>query len=136
MGKSMVAQLNDILDDIHTVLQDDYEGAAKEISRECVQRLKAVKWKTSTGKNYSATWTLKRDKHSGGHLGTWIVHNSKNYQLTHLLENGHVIINKYGKQQRRNGGGDSTGSHKHIEPVYLWAQDELVHQIEMKLERM
>ena len=136
MGKSMVAQLNDILDDIHTVLQDDYEGAAKEISRECVQRLKAVKWKTSTGKNYSATWTLKRDKHSGGYLGTWIVHNSKNYQLTHLLENGHVIKNKYGKQQRRNGGGDSTDSHKHIEPVYLWAQDELVHQIEMKLERM
>ena len=136
MAKSMVAQINDILDDIHTVLQDDYEGAAKEISQECVQRLKAVKWKTSTGKNYSATWTLKRDKHSGGHLGTWIVHNSKNYQLTHLLENGHVIKNKYGKQQRRNGGGDSTDSHKHIEPVYEWAQQELVHQIEMKLGRM
>ena len=52
MAKSMVAQINDILDDIHTVLQDDYEGAAKEISRECVQRLKAVKWKTNTGKNF------------------------------------------------------------------------------------
>lgn len=136
MAKSMVAQINDILDDIHTVLQDDYEGAAKEISRECVQRLKAVKWKTNTGKNYSATWTSKRDKHSGGHLGTWIVHNSKNYQLTHLLENGHVIKNKLGIQKRRNGGGTSTDAHKHIEPVYLWAQDELVHQIEMKLERM
>ena len=136
MAKSMVAQLNDILDDIHTVLQDDYEGAAKEISRECVQRLKAVPWKTSTGKRYSATWTLKRDKKSGGHLGTWIVHNSKNYQLTHLLENGHIIKNKYGVQQRRNGGGNETDAHKHIEPVYLWAQDELVHQIEMKLQRM
>ena len=110
MAKSMVAQINDILDDIHTVLQDDYEGAAKEISRECVQRLKAVKWKTNTGKNYSATWTLKRDKHSGGHLGTWIVHNSKNYQLTHLLENGHVIRNKKGTYGR-------TKPIKHIAPA-------------------
>ena len=129
MGKSMVAQINDILDDIHTVLQDDYEGAAKEISQECVQRLKAVKWKTNTGKRYSATWTLKRDKHSGGHLGTWIVHNSKNYQLMHLLENGHIVVNKHGVVGRAS-------AHKHIEPVYEWAQEELVHQIEMKLERM
>ncbi len=129
-SKSMVAQLNDILDDIHTVLQDDYEGAAKEISQECVQRLKAVKWKTSTGKNYSATWTLKRDKRSGGHLGTWIVHNSKNYQLTHLLENGHDVVNAKGDTGKR------AEAHKHIEPVYEWAQQELVHQIEMKLERM
>ena len=130
MAKSMVAQINDILDDIHTVLQDDYEGAAKEISRECVQRLKAVKWKTNTGKKYSATWTLKRDKHSGGYFGTWIVHNSKNYQLTHLLENGHVVVNAKGSTGKR------AAAHKHIEPVYEWAQRELVHQIEMKLERM
>ena len=130
MAKSMTAQINDILDDIHTVLQDDYEGAAKEISRECVQRLKAVRWKTNTGKNYSATWTLKRDKHSGGHLGTWIVHNSKNYQLTHLLENGHAVVNAKGNTGKR------AAAHKHIEPVYEWAQQELVHQIEMKLGRM
>lgn len=130
MAKSLTAQINDVLDDIHTVLQDDYEGAAKEISRECVQRLKAVKWKTNTGKNYSATWTLKRDKRSGGHLGTWIVHNSKNYQLTHLLENGHAVVNAKGSTGKR------AEAHKHIEPVYLWAQDELVRQIEMKLQRM
>ena len=59
----------------------------------------------------------------------WIVHNSKNYQLTHLLEDGHVVVNKHGVVGRAS-------AHKHIEPVRDWAQEELVHQIEMKLERM
>lgn len=42
--------------------------------------------------------------------GGWVVHNATDYQLTHLLENGHVIRNKYGEYGR-------APAYKHIGPA-------------------
>lgn len=128
MAKGFTAQLNDILEDFYEVVRDEFEGAEKDVAEECVRRLKSVTWKTNTGKRYSATWTLKKAKGWGGYVPGYIVHNSKNYQLTHLLENGHVIRNKKGTYGR-------TAPHKHIEPVYEWAQGELEREIRQRIER-
>ena len=55
-----------------------------------------------------------------------IVHNRTDYQLTHLLENGHVIRNKKGEYGR-------TRPIKHIAPVAEWAENELPNEIERGL---
>ena len=129
MAKSFQTQLNDILEDYFEVVKDCYEGGEKDVAEECVRQLKAVKWKTNTGKRYSATWTLKKTKKWGGYIGGYVVHNSKNYQLTHLLENGHDVVNAKGDTGKRANGV------KHIEPVYLWAQGELEREVRQRIER-
>lgn len=123
MAKSFEAQINDLLDDYYQVVRDSYVGAAEEVAKECVQKLKAVSWKTNTGKRYSATWAVKKLR-----WGSYAVHNTKNYQLTHLLENGHVAVNKKGVVGR-------AAAHKHIEPVYDWANAEIEKAIRLRIER-
>ena len=124
MAKSLVAQINDVLDDFYQVVRDEFELAAKEVGDEAVQQLRAVQWKTKTGKNYSRGWKLKRER-----WGSYIVHNSTNYQLTHLLENGHVVINGKGDTGKR------ASAHKHIEPVYEWVQGQLEREERQRIER-
>jgi len=57
---------------------------------------------------------------------TAVVHNTKHYQLTHLLENGHVVRNKKGTYGR-------APAIKHIAPVEEWANNELPNEIERSL---
>ena len=57
---------------------------------------------------------------------TIIVHNSKFAYLTHLLNNGHIIRNKYGTYGRKNGDN-------HIGKVEQWANQEVESEIERKL---
>ena len=129
MAKSVQAQLNEVLENFFEVVKDGYEGAEKDVAEECVRQLKAVSWKTNTGKNYSKTWTLKKQNKWGGYIGGYTVHNSKNYQLTHLLENGHDVINSKGDTGKR------APAIKHIYPVYLWALGELEREIRQRFER-
>lgn len=124
MAKSLVAEINEVLDDFYQVVRDEFEGAAKDVADEAVRQLKAVQWKTKTGKNYSRGWKVKKER-----WGTYTVHNSTNYQLTHLLENGHAVVNSKGDTGKR------AEAHKHIEPVYLWAQGELEREIRQRIER-
>lgn len=127
--KTLQVQMNEILEDFFEVVRDGYEGAEKDVAEECVRRLKSVKWKTKTGKNYSGTWSLKKQKKWGGYIGGYTVHNTKNYRLTHLLENGHDVVNQTGDTGKRYEGK------KHIEPVYLWAKEELEREIRQRIER-
>ena len=122
-SKNLVAEINDILDDYYQLVRDEFEGAAKDMAEECVVRLKAVRWKTDTGKDYSSTWKMKKMR-----WGSYKVYNEKNYRLTHLLENGHIAVNGKGVVGRAR-------AHKHIYPVYAWAQAELEHEIRSRIER-
>ena len=62
-----------------------------------------------------------------GNIVNIVVHNKTDYQLTHLLENGHVIRNKKGDWGR-------TRPIKHIAPVEQWANSELPEEIERALK--
>ena len=100
-----------------------WDVSVSRVSREAVQRLRNTSPK-KTG-SYARGWTVKRERARGG-LSDFIVHNSKHYQLTHLLENGHVIRNKKGTYGRTHGI-------KHIAPVEDWAETELPSEIEREL---
>lgn len=124
MAKSIEKQLNELLDNFYQLVRDEYEGAAKDVAEECVRRLKAVKWKTNAHRNYSQHWTVTKER-----WGSYTVHNKgRTACLTHLLEDGHVAINAKGIVGRAS-------PHKHIEPVYEWAQGEILREIEQRIER-
>ena len=124
MAKSLVAEINEALDDFYQLVRDEFEGAAQEVGEEAVRQLKSIQWKTKTGKNYSRGWRLKIER-----WGSYIIHNSTNYQLTHLLENGHIVVNAKGDTGKR------AEAHKHIEPVYEWVQGEIEREIRQRIER-
>ena len=120
--ESVTAQMTELLDQVDKEIEQSAKTNIQVVAKESVAKLK----NTSPVKSgsYAKGWGVKKE----GDMDV-VVHNRTDYQLTHLLENGHVIRNKKGTYGRTRGI-------KHIEPVYLWAQDELVRQIKMKLERM
>ena len=123
MADSVTVQLNSILDEYSRKVDDVTQKAIASVARQSVNKLKSTSPK-KTG-SYARGWSAKRER-SGGHIDTIIVHNRTDYQLTHLLENGHVIRNKKGTYGR-------TRPIKHIAPVADWADSELQNEIERKL---
>lgn len=122
MAESVTVQMREILDEYKEEVQDTTNRAIDTTSKEAVKKLKSTSPKRPGGGKYARSWTLKKEN---GVINTVTVHN-REYQLTHLLENGHVVRNKYGTYGRVNGI-------KHIEPVEEWAQSELPSQIEREL---
>jgi pyruvate dehydrogenase complex dehydrogenase (E1) component len=112
---SVAVQMKELLDEINKDVQESAEKNVNLVARECVQKLKNTS-PVKTG-SYARGWAVKRE----GTLSA-IVHNRTDYQLTHLLENGHVIRNKKGTYGRAPGI-------KHIAPVEDWAIDELPRRI-------
>lgn len=121
---TITAQLQKILNDY----SEDVRRAANEsidvVSKAAVKKLKSSSPR-KTG-SYAKGWTAKKE-HGSGDIYTVTVHNKTDYQLTHLLENGHVIRNKKGTYGRVPGI-------KHIKPVEEWAQNELPNEIRKELE--
>lgn len=63
------------------------------------------------------------------------VHNATNYQLTHLLENGHA----YWVYRGRTRGWEYTGetnSYPHIAPAQEWANEEVAKMIEENITKL
>lgn len=120
-GFTIGEQLADILNEYGREVKAVADKEIAAVARESVAKLKS----TSPSKSgaYARGWRVKKDRD-----GSAIVHNATNYQLTHLLENGHIIKNKKGTYGRTNGI-------KHIEPVEQWANGELVQRIETDIER-
>ena len=123
MDKTVSSQMSTILENYEGDVKKAWNSAVNKTGRESVNKLKNTSPK-KTG-SYARGWAVKRVKARGG-LTDVIVHNKTDYQLTHLLENGHVIRNKKGTYGRTNGI-------KHIAPVEEWANDELPNEIERKL---
>lgn len=121
--KSVELQLREILNEYNKHVQDVTNNSIRDISKEAVQKLRNTSPKRTGA--YARSWTLKKLSSYGG-IDDVVVHNSKHYQLTHLLENGHVIRNKKGNFGRTNGI-------KHIAPVAEWADNELQSKIERDL---
>lgn len=113
-------QIAEILDDFKHELDGTVKKEINMIAKESVEKLRNTS-PARTG-SYARGWRSKRQAD-----GTVIVHNATDYQLTHLLENGHVIRNKKGTYGRVNGI-------KHIEPVEKWANEDIVRRIEKDIE--
>lgn len=118
--KSISIQMKQIFDEYTDEVNDVLHEAAKTTADEAEDRLHNTSPR-KTG-DYAAGWEVKQEGKYD-----YIVHNSTNYQLTHLLENGHVIRNKKGTYGR-------TPAHKHIKPVETWANREFQRKIEEGLK--
>lgn len=126
MAEAISVQMNKILEEYKDRVENVADVAINRVARECVKRLRQTSPKR-TG-SYARGWALKKLKGRGSSgITDVIVHNKTDYQLTHLLENGHAIVNAKGEWGRTNGI-------KHIAPVEEWANEELPNEIERELE--
>lgn len=120
---SITVQMDKILDSYSREVQDATNKAIDSVAKESASKLRDTSPR-KTG-DYAKGWKVKKERGRDG-LQTVTVHNKTNYQLTHLLENGHVVRNKKGTYGR-------TRPIKHIAPVEEWAVDELPREIEERL---
>ena len=123
MAESIAVQIGRIFDEYSKEVVDAANSSIDSVSKQSVQKLRSTSPK-KTG-SYARGWGTKVEGGFGG-IRTIIVHNRTDYQLTHLLEKGHVIRNKKGTYGR-------APAHPHIKPVEEWAINELPEEIERKL---
>lgn len=126
-GAEIGAAVADILENYSVEVKRATNNSIDTVAKEAKRKLQNTSPKR-TG-DYAKGWALKRYKpksYSKGVIDV-VVHNKDHYQLTHLLENGHVIRNAKGEYGRTRGI-------KHIEPVEEWAADELPREIERELD--
>ena len=112
---SVAVQMAELLDEINKDVEKSAKTNIQRVAKESVQKLKNTS-PVKTG-SYASGWGTKKQ----GDMDI-VVHNRTDYQLTHLLENGHIIRNKKGTYGR-------APAHKHIKPVEDWAIDELPRRI-------
>lgn len=111
---SIEIQMADILDEVKKSCKGVLETQSLAVAKETVTKIRNASPRL-TG-SYARGWRVS--KRAGG----LVVHNATNYQLTHLLENSHVIANGSGTY------GRSTPI-KHIEPAEQWASEELPRRV-------
>lgn len=102
-NKSISDQMAEILNEVRDGAEEAVTAGLKIVSKTAPAKLKDRSPRKSG--EYAAGWRAKRlDKR------TIVVYNATAPGLTHLLENGHMIVNKKGSYGRYNGV-------KHIAPV-------------------
>ena len=121
--ESLTVQMNRILEEYSEEVQDATNDAIEKVAKLAVQKLKNTSPK-KTG-DYARGWRVKREMGFGS-VKAATVYNATDWQLTHLLENGHVVRNKKGTYGR-------APAKKHIKPVEEWASNELPREIERQL---
>ena len=96
---SVRAQMVEIMDDYHREVNRAVEESAKEAADVCMKQLKNTSPKRPKHGEYARSWAVKEDS-IGADVTDYVVYNKKHYQLTHLLENGHMIRNAKGTYGR------------------------------------
>lgn len=124
MAINITDQMEKILNDYSVEVKRATNNSIDVVAKQAVSKLKNSSPRKSGA--YARGWGIKRERGSGG-INTVTVHNKTNYQLTHLLENGHVIRNKKGTYGR-------APAHPHIKPVEEFAKSELPAEIERELK--
>ena len=100
-----ILDIQDILNDYSLDIQESIQEEAEKVAKKGVAELKNTSntYQIRTGK-YNKGWRVKTNK-GRGYIDCTI-HNSTNYQLTHLLEKGHL-----------NRDGSKAKAFVHIAPV-------------------
>lgn len=88
--------LDDYSDEVVKVVQQAEQAAGRATVRE----LKAIAPRDTGHTGYDRSFTTQKE---GSGRDTAVIVYSKKPGLTHLLENGHAIVNQYGTYGRYNG---------------------------------
>jgi hypothetical protein len=115
-----ILDVKDLLNEYSDSIQEGIDKEAQDISKQAANELKNHRgsYTVRTGK-YNKGWKVNTKK--GGGIIKCTVHNATDWQLTHLLENGHTT---------RNGG--RTRAFVHIRPV----EEKYVNQYQQDVEKL
>lgn len=83
-------------DDVTKIIKELVPDAADH----CVKEIR----NNSRGKKYPKGWT-KKEQYMRGVGSSYVVFNKTKYRIAHLLENSHVVANKYGRYGTTEGDG-------------------------------
>ena len=132
MSKTVEQQIQVILDQYAGQLSGTIEKTFNSVGKEAKEMVKDLSPK-QTG-NYAAGWTITRTKKGSASklIGgcTVIIKNAKHYQLTHLLENGHIVKNQYGMPKK---GKRRVMGQPHVSTAQEWGNDQLLEELERNL---
>jgi hypothetical protein len=119
-----LTRITEIMEDYRDVIVDDMRREAEQVAREAADRLRADSPYDASdkGRHYRDLWTSKLAEQSDEAV-KYHVYNSKKWQISHLLEFGHLT----------RDGTSRTPASPHTKPVYDWAQDEYERRVEAKL---
>lgn len=116
-----ILEIKDILNEYSEEVQDLIASAAESVAKRGANKLKNNSPRR-TGK-YAKGWKVKTQR--GKNFINCTIHNSTNWQLTHLLEKPHVIRNK-------NGSYGMSKPQVHIAPV----EEECITEFERNVENI
>lgn len=119
MAKTLTVQLTELLNDYNEEIQDVVDKETKKVAMEGAKTLRSNSPKKSG--EYAQGWKSRKTPYG------YRIHNAKKPGLTHLLENGHLIRNKWGTYGR-------TRPIKHIKPVEEWAKSEFEERVKKGIE--
>lgn len=119
-------QISEIFDEYDREMTRKVNNSVDKVGKETVSKLKDTSPKRPGHGEYARGWRLKRERGRNG-INDVIIHNATNYQLTHLLEKGHVIRNKKGTYGR-------TSPIPHIKPAEEYFNSEVIEEIKRELE--
>ena len=121
----LARELTNILGEYQEATTENMKEAVDLVSKKAVQRLRAESPKR-TGE-YAKSWAVQKDKSVKSTSYTKTVYaQSPHYRLTHLLENGHRVVNA-------KNGRTFVDARPHIKKVEQEAVEELVDEVTKKL---
>lgn len=121
--EQLQSTIQNMLHEIPQKVDNVIDEAAKKVSKEAVKTLKATSPKREGGGRYAKGWTTKK-------VGKQtVVYNKTDYQLTHLLENGHDIV----VNGKKVGHYDGV---KHIAPVEKEVIERMTEEVEKGIDNL
>ena len=121
--EQLQSTIQGMLSEIPQQVDNVIDEAAAKVAKEAVQTLKATSPKRPGGGRYAKGWSVKKVGNQT------VVHNRTDYQLTHLLENGHDIVS----HGRKVGHFDGI---THIAPVEKEVIDKMTEEVEKGINKL
>lgn len=117
--EQLTQEIGEILQTFNHFVTTLVDEAAVEVGKAGAADLRRISPRGYRGK-YAKGWTWKKTKR-----GTVYIHNAKQYQLTHLLEKGHITVKKSGKY----GNKSRTAAIPHISTI----ENEVAENFERRI---
>lgn len=127
ISDELVEILNEFVDEEEKIIQKVFKQTAED-TKDMVEGASPRQHG-----DYASGWEVKTE--ASGMLGGDVVYtvcNPRHYQLTHLLEKGHVVKNQFGTPTRP-GRKKRTKAIRHIKPAEQWGNQELIERLRAKL---